>query len=379
MNIDRDNDFTSGKPSPTVLIVDDAPENITILNDVLKPFCKRVAAKSGEDALRIARSDNQPDLILLDVVMPQMDGFEVCRQLKADKSTQNIPVIFITIKGSVEDEAKGFALGAVDYLSKPISPPIVLARVQTHLSLVAARTELEKQNAELLEINKLREEVEQISRHDIKNPLSVIIGYSQMLLDEELTDEQRADLQQVEEAGFCILEMLNRSLDLFKIERGTFEFTPAKVDLTKLLVNVIRGIKARPCFSEATIECDIAGNGLDQAAPLEIKGDELLCYSILSNLIKNALEASMEAPTVCVSVTRNKQYEISVHNTGTVPQKIHHRFFDKFVTFGKEGGTGLGTYSARLLTETQGGNIQLTSTEEQGTTITVSLPIWEEN
>ncbi len=118
-----------------VLIVDDERANITILAELLNPICKTLMAKDGAQAIGRALSDKPPDLILLDILMPQMDGYEVCRRLKLHVKTQGIPVIFITVMSEVEDEAKGFALGAVDYITKPFNPHLVLARVKTHLLL----------------------------------------------------------------------------------------------------------------------------------------------------------------------------------------------------------------------------------------------------
>ncbi len=136
-----------------ILIVDDAPENIDILGGILKDF-KKSAAINGELALKIACGKNRPDLILLDIMMPGMDGFEVCRRLKANPETKNIPIIFITGKTSVEDETQGLELGAMDFIPKPISPPVVLARVKNQLELLRARASLEKQNQQLSERNK---------------------------------------------------------------------------------------------------------------------------------------------------------------------------------------------------------------------------------
>ncbi|MEO5365926.1 MAG: two-component system response regulator [Magnetococcus sp. WYHC-3] len=128
---------------PIILIVDDTPENLDVLGGVLARQYKVKAALNGPRALKIARSDPRPDMILLDVMMPEMDGYEVCRQLKADPLTASIPVIFVTAKTSVEDERKGLTMGAVDYLAKPISPPIVELRVQTQLALYDQRRQLE--------------------------------------------------------------------------------------------------------------------------------------------------------------------------------------------------------------------------------------------
>jgi putative two-component system response regulator len=120
---------------PTVLVVDDTPENIHVLSGVLQEEYAVRVATSGEKAIAAARADPQPDLILLDVKMPVMDGYEVCRRLKNDYQTQRIPVIFVTALGESEDEAKGFELGAVDYIVKPINPAVVRARVRTHVAL----------------------------------------------------------------------------------------------------------------------------------------------------------------------------------------------------------------------------------------------------
>ncbi|MEZ6854456.1 response regulator [Halodesulfovibrio aestuarii] len=119
----------------TVLVVDDAPENIEILRTILQPQYKVKAARTGEKALQIARNNPSPDMILLDVVMPSMDGYEVCRRLKEDPATAEIPIIFITAKNSADNETQGFELGAVDYISKPVLPAIVKARVGTQLAL----------------------------------------------------------------------------------------------------------------------------------------------------------------------------------------------------------------------------------------------------
>ncbi|MBF0177458.1 MAG: response regulator [Magnetococcales bacterium] len=130
----------------SILVVDDTPDNLTLVSGVLKDVYKVRVANSGDRGLKIARSEMPPDLILLDIMMPGMDGFEVMRQLQAVPDTKNIPVIFLTARSEVEDEERGLALGAVDYITKPISPPILLARVQTHLALKSARDQLQNQN-----------------------------------------------------------------------------------------------------------------------------------------------------------------------------------------------------------------------------------------
>jgi sigma-B regulation protein RsbU (phosphoserine phosphatase) len=120
---------------PSILVVDDTPANLTLMTGLLQDDYQVRAATSGEKALKIAYSDNPPDLILLDIMMPEMDGHEVCRRLKADEKTRDIPIIFLTAMSEAEDEEKGLKLGAVDYITKPVSPPIALARIHTHITM----------------------------------------------------------------------------------------------------------------------------------------------------------------------------------------------------------------------------------------------------
>ncbi len=131
----------------TILVVDDTPDNLKLMSGLLKDLYKVKIANSGEKALSIAASEAPPDLILLDIMMPEMDGYEVCERLKSSRATRDIPVIFLTAKAETEDEEKGLKCGAVDYITKPISPPVVLARVETHLKLKASADFLRDKSA----------------------------------------------------------------------------------------------------------------------------------------------------------------------------------------------------------------------------------------
>lgn len=138
-------------PKPIVLVVDDTPENIDLLSNMLRPTYKVKAATNGQNALKIARAVPSPDIILLDIMMPAMSGYEVCEELKNDSSTSTIPVIFITAKTAAEDEQKGLDLGAVDYITKPFNPAIVIARVRAHLAVYEGQKKLSRENALLRE------------------------------------------------------------------------------------------------------------------------------------------------------------------------------------------------------------------------------------
>ena len=151
---------------PTILVVDDTPDNLSLMTGLLKDDYKVKAATNGDKALKISQSDAPPDLILLDIMMPEMDGYEVCRRLKADAATREIPVIFLTAKTGVDDEKLGLELGAVDYITKPISPPIVLARVKNHLALKASADFL-RDKAEFLEAEVAKRTSEVMAIQDV--------------------------------------------------------------------------------------------------------------------------------------------------------------------------------------------------------------------
>ena len=187
---------------PTILVVDDTPDNITLLCSLLGDQYRNKVATNGAKALKIARSDPKPDLILLDIMMPEIDGYEVCRQLKADPSTEHIPIIFLTAKTQEGDETKGFELGAVDYITKPIVPPILMARVHTHLALQDARKFLEKQN-EILE-----EQVEQRTRQLAALQDAIIIAMASLAetRDNDTGHHIRRTQHYVRELAVCLRE-----------------------------------------------------------------------------------------------------------------------------------------------------------------------------
>ncbi|MDT8990719.1 two-component system response regulator [Curvibacter sp. APW13] len=154
---------TNPAERPMILVVDDTPTNLSLMNDLLGPHYRVKAANSGMRALKIVAGDAKPDLILLDIMMPEMDGYEVCRQLKASPDTRDIPVIFLTAKSETSDEQTGLELGAVDYITKPISPPIVLSRIKTHLALKASADFLKDQNQYLeQEVQRRTEDLREI-------------------------------------------------------------------------------------------------------------------------------------------------------------------------------------------------------------------------
>ncbi len=357
-----------------ILIVDDERANLTVLVNFLRVDYEIIVARNGREALDLLKPNRLPDLILLDIVMPGLDGYEVCQKVKSQTTTKHIPVIFITSKNNQEDETQGFELGAVDYIAKPFSPLVVMARIKTHLGLRRAQKELAHKNKELQQMLSMRETMESIARHDLKGPLNGILGVPQILINNEnLTKYQKEMIRLIEVSGFRMLEMIDRSLDLLKMETGNYQFKPNLVELIRVTQRVLHelghfiqgdGVSSQILLNDCPVQ---------KRDEFIIKGDELLFHSLLSNLVKNALEAAPAQTKVTIVLHDVPVRGFSIHNFGAVPPHIRDRFFEKYITFGKENGTGLGTYSAKLIVETLGGTITMVSSEKAGTTITVTM------
>ena len=357
-----------------LLLVDDDASNLKLLREILESHHDLIYAKSGAAALSLA-GQQRPDLILLDIMMPEMDGYEVCRRLQADERTREIPVIFVTAKAEEEDETLGFAVGGVDYITKPVSGPIVRARVKTHLALQQARLALQRQNEALREGARLREDVDQIMRHDLKDPLNLIIGIPGILRAElEMSEDQSRLLHMIEEGGYTLLDMINRSLDLYKMEKGVYVLDAKPVNLIEILERIRFENRDALRSRASTLILTVDSRALEPGGQFMVSGERLLLHSMLSNLVRNAVEASPREQTVTVALSREEMDVIEVRNQGLVPDEIRGEFFEKFVTVGKKRGTGLGTYSAKLIADTHGGRILMESTADRGTVVRVELP-----
>lgn len=221
----------------------------------------------------------------------------------------------------------------------------------------------------------LREDVERISRHDLKNALNVVMSTPRiMMMESNLTPMQIHCLKMIEESGYLMLNMINLSLDLYKMEIGTYRLNPDLVDLMPILTRIVDGMASEARYRRIAFRIEINGAPAGEHDRFFVHGEKLLCHTMLHNLIKNALEASPPDRAVTIRLIEGEAFAIEVHNMGAVPEVIRGRFFEKYATAGKEGGTGLGTYSARLIAETHGGTIGFRTGQAEGTTVTVRLP-----
>lgn len=353
----------------TVLIVDDVPDNLTLASGLLREHYITKLATRGDKALQLCQT-TPPDLVLLDIMMPEMDGFEVCRRLKADPATAYIPVIFLTALDDVQKTVQGLGLGAVDYVTKPMEPEILKARVATALRIAQAQEDLRAQYDLAIQHARLQEEVERITRHDLKNPLAAIIGMATNLLTHGSLDADAGQqIKAIEQAAYAMLDLIDLSNDLMKIELGQYQLTPQTVDLRSLLERVVG--ECRSAFAAKNVHFQFDGATAGDSA--WVQGEALLLYSMLHNLVKNAAEAVHAGETVALELVVGARCQVRVSNPGQVAPEIAARFFEKYASHGKPHGTGLGTFSARLIAQAHGGSIAMAS--DNGTVVlTVDLP-----
>lgn len=369
-----------GKPAsnvpanrPTVLIVDDTPDNLQLLTALFRDDYRIKAANNGTRALEICCSDSPPDLVLLDIMMPDMDGFEVARRMREHPNAETIPVIFVTALNTDDARMKGLSLGAIDFVTKPIDPDVLKPRVSNLLRYIGLHKQLQASFDTMEELARLHENVDHMMRHDLKGPLAGILGLAQNLIDRQTSPDPEASeqLRLIESSARQLIDLISVSSELFNIESGNFILVPEPVVLMDVLNNSVKTLQAGFAAKRIHVEISVEPAGTNPRA----LGDPLLCYSALNNLLKNAFEAAPTDSRIRVTVQDGSPMQITLVNQGVVPAEIRERFFEKYITCGKPGGTGLGTYSAKRLLEAQNGTIVFAvSDSDNTTTLTVGLP-----
>ncbi len=367
----------------SVLVVDDAPENLTLMHDLLKDLYRVQAATSGETALRIATSSTPPDLILLDIMMPGMDGYEVCRRLRADPRTAGIPVIFLTARTEEADERMGLEIGAVDYIMKPVSGPIVLARVRNHLALKGLTDAMREKNVELDFARVVAEQASHaksdfLSRmsHELRSPLNAIIGFAQLMESERPapTASQQSSLTQILHGGWYLLELINEILDLAVIESGRLTPAMEAVNLGELLQECQDLVAELARKRAVTLYMPTVG------APVLVQADRTRLKQVLINLLTNAIKYNREGGRVTVDRVAHgeNRVRLTVTDTGLgLEQAQVAQLFESFNRLGRESsgeqGTGIGLVVSKRLVELMNGSIGVESTPGVGSAFWIEL------
>jgi signal transduction histidine kinase len=371
----------------TVLIVDDTPANLAVVVESLEELNVEVAvAQDAEEAL--ARAEYlRPALILLDVVMPRVDGFELCRRLKALERTRDIPVIFMTSSAGERDKLKGFEVGGIDYVTKPLHVAEVRARVNAHLTLRRMQEELRIQNAqlqhEIRERMQAEEQLREFSRelesftysasHDLKAPLRAIRSFAGLLAEgPHFQDEQaRKTLEKIIRAARHMDGLIE---DLLNYARtGQREVLAVPVDLEPLAQEIENTFQAR--IKEADVQFEVG-------RPLaSVLGDPTLVKQILINLIDNALTYRTRArrPRVSVaSIEVDDRAVLSISDNGIgIPPEHHEKIFQVFQRLHADSeyaGTGIGLAIVAKAARLMNGTVGVSSVPGEGSTFSVSLP-----
>jgi signal transduction histidine kinase len=220
----------------------------------------------------------------------------------------------------------------------------------------------------------MREDMERIVRHDLRGPLTSIIGLSDIIMDSNLTPDQTESLCFIQDAGYKMLRMINSLMSLSRIEDGTFRLQATHLDLLPVLDAIAKELVPTARRKNLAFAILVDGRPREPGDAFPVLGEDILVFSLLFNLLQNAVDAAPPGTTVTIALAGDGQAEIAVHNLGAVPPAVRGRFFEKYVSAGKKTGTGLGTYSAKLFAEAQGGSISLATSEELGVTVTVRLP-----
>ncbi|WP_111979732.1 response regulator [Algibacillus agarilyticus] len=360
----------------SILIIDDETANLKVLSSLLKDDYRVIAVKSGAIGIEKAQA-LQPDLILLDVVMPALNGFEVIQRLKQISTTSHIPVVFITGLNSPEDEETGLTLGAVDYIYKPFSPSVVRARVATQIKIIQQKRELTGLSDELKIAADIKARFLANMSHEIRTPLTTIIGYTDSLLKGEVPENQRLNaIEAVANSGQHLLGVVNDILDFSKIEANQLEIEHITVNLFELLHHVYQMGLALAQNKPLKIAFVLATK-----LPCLIKTDPTRLKQILFNLLSNAIKFTESGEVSLIIRREASQLVFAVKDTGIgiAPDKIGSLFgaFHQVETSTtrKYGGSGLGLSISKNLSEKLGGDITVQSELNQGSCFTLSIAL----
>jgi signal transduction histidine kinase len=363
-----------------ILAVDDDRINLRIIGGILRHEGYELAeAASGEQALEVYESF-QPNLVLLDVMMPGIDGFTTCRTLKKSYGDKCAPVIFVTAKSEADDVVMGFDAGGVDYLTKPFRPKEVVARIRTHLSNQQLVEQQKHLVAQLSKANADKDRFLGMCAHDLRNPLSSIRGLAE-LLDEnaigDLTPEQHEIVQTIHGASQSMLQLVNELLDVATIEAGHLKLEKLPTSVMEIVERSVHLSNIEAAKKNTRIE--IVNN---QGDPM-VDVDRNKMRQVVDNLISNAVKYSPRGSIITVLVHADAEFAgFAVRDSGPgIPESERHKLFKDYGRLsaqptGGEKSTGLGLAICRKIVEAHNGTIGVENIPGRGAEFVVSLPLY---
>ncbi len=361
-----------------ILVVDDISINVVVLTKILeiKGYIV-IGANNGKTAIDIAEKEDI-DLILLDVMMPEMNGFEVCRKLKEIQKTKDIPVIFLTAKIGMDDIKEGFSSGGVDYISKPFNNQELLSRIKTHLELMQTRKNLSKVNQDLIQANLMKDKFLSIIAHDLKNPLGSVIASADLLNYHAMEMDRNEILKLSKIIGSTAQKTASLLDDLLiwaRSQTGTISFNPKQIDLREITIENINFIENISNKKHITITSNINQELITCA-------DKNMINTIFRNLLTNAVKFTPNGGSIEIfGIVKNEYLEISVKDTGVgMKQEAIDKLFkvDSIKSnrgTNKEIGTGLGLIITDEFIKKHKGLITVESEVGIGSNFIFSLPL----
>jgi len=371
-----------------ILVADDDPRNVRLMESILKASGYPVVrASDGQEALDMIESE-QPDLVLLDVMMPRMSGLEVCRKVRMQHETRLLPVIMVTALNALEEKVQALEMGADDFLSKPVNKEELLAKLRSmlrvkslHDEVESTRMELEKRNLELVRLEEFKENLMRMVVHDLKNPLAGIMGNLQLLQMKGAGQDPAHVLEIVgrtEESAKHLMVMILNILDVARLEEGKLALQRKPVQPSEMIEACLRQVAGWAARSEVKLV-----PALGESFP-ELTADPELLLRVLGNLVSNALKHTPPGGSVEVGAAgQGDTVRFWVRDSGEgIPPDLLPRIFDKFVVGPGEGrrslgayDTGLGLTFCQMAVEAHGGRIRVESQPGKGSTFSFALPV----
>jgi len=359
-----------------ILVVDDDPENLAVLMSVLELQGYRVRPVSTGAMALCAAKMKAPDLILLDINMPEMDGFEVCQRLKADPRLHAIPVLFLTADSQVEEKVKAFALGGVDYITKPFSIPEVQARVELYLQFQRNERQLRDSYNHLQDLENLRDGLVHMLVHDLRGPLSSIATALPLVIEEavgSLSPDSQLMLGEILKISERLVRMVTSVLDVNKLEAGRMQLNLAECDLAQI---------AHDAIADQEAEAGERVFVFASPGPMPVRVDEEILFRVFQNLLGNALKHTPRGGEVRVEIgTTGDGTMVRVSDCGPgIPKELHKKIFMKFgapaapLAQRRHFSTGLGLPFCKLAVEAHGGIIGVDSEPGRGSDFWFRLP-----